>query len=192
MEDPGKEWDERYRQGKTMPDEPPALLTENRALLPRKGKALDIAMGSGRSALYLASLGLQVTGVDVSAVAVEQCRQKAERAGLSIEAVVADLTHYTLPVEEYNLIVNFYYLQRDLAAAIIAALKSGGLLFFETYTIDQLDYGYGPKNPDFLLRPGELREMFAGLEPLHYHEGVIQGDRGTKAVVQFIGRKRAT
>jgi tellurite methyltransferase len=192
MKDTAKEWDERYRQGKTMPDEPPALLTENRALLPEKGRALDIAMGSGRSALYLASLGLLVTGVDVSTVAVEQCRRKAERLGLSIETVVADLTHYRLPIEEYDLIVNFYYLQRDLAPTIVAAVKPGGLLFFETYTIDQLRYGYGPKNPDFLLRPGELPEMFAGLELMHYHEGVIQGDRGPKAVAQLIGRKKTT
>lgn len=189
MEDAAKEWDERYREGKAMPDEPPALLTENRALLPQKGRALDIAMGSGRSTLYLASLGLRVTGIDVSAVGVEQCRQKAESLGLSVETVVADLAHYTLPIEEYDLIVNFYYLQRDLAPGIVAALKPGGLLLFETYTVDQLQYGYGPKSPDFLLRPGELREMFAGLELLHYYEGVIQGDRGPKAVAQLIGRK---
>ena len=189
MQDTAKEWDERYRQGRTMPDEPAALLVENLSLLPKGGKALDIAMGTGRNALYLASLGFRVTGIDLSAVAVEKCRQKAERLGLPIEALVADLEHYPLPTEEYALIVNFYYFQRSLAPQIAAALKPGGVLVFESFTIDQLQFGWGPKSPDHLLRPGELRDMFPGLETLLYHEGIVQGDRGPKAVARLIGRK---
>jgi len=191
MQDAAKEWDERYRQGRTMPDEPAALLVENLSLLPKGGKALDIAMGTGRNALYLASLGFRVTGVDVSAVAVEKCREKAERLGLPIEALVADLERSPLPSNEYELIVNFYYLQRSLTAQIVAALRTGGVLVFESFTIDQLQFGWGPKSPDHLLRPGELREMFAEMEPLLYHEGVVQGDRGPKAVASLMGRKRA-
>ena len=191
MQDAAKEWDERYRQGRTMPDEPAALLVENLSLLPKGGKALDIAMGTGRNALYLASLGFRVTGIDLSAVAVEKCRQKAERLGLPIEALVADLERSPLPSNEYDLIVNFYYLQRSLTAQIVAALKPGGVLVFESFTIDQLQFGWGPKSPDHLLRPGELREMFAEMEPLLYHEGVVQGDRGPKAVASLMGRKRA-
>jgi tellurite methyltransferase len=191
MRDPAEEWDERYRQGRTMPDEPAALLVENLSLLPKSGEALDIAMGTGRNALYLASLGFRVTGIDLSAVAVEKCRQKAERLGLPIEAIVADLERSPLPTEKYDLIVNFYYLQRSLAPQIVAALKPGGVLVFESFTIDQLQFGWGPKSPDHLLRPGELREMFADLETLFYHEGIIQGDRGPKAVASLIGRKHS-
>jgi tellurite methyltransferase len=191
MQDAANEWDERYRQGRTMPDEPAALLVENPSLLPKSGKALDIAMGTGRNALYLASLGFQVTGVDLSAVAVEKCRQKAERLGLPIEALVADLEHHPLPAEEYDLIVNFYYLQRSLSPHIVAALKPSGVLVFESFTIDQLQFGWGPKSLDHLLRPGELQELFADLETLLYHEGIIQGDRGPKAVARLMGRKRA-
>jgi SAM-dependent methyltransferase len=172
-----------------MPDEPAALLVEYLPLLPKAGKALDIAMGAGRNALYLACLGFWVTAIDLSAVAVERCRQKAERLRLPIEALVADLEHYPLPIEEYDLIINFYYLQRSLAPQIVAALKPGGMLVFETYTVDQLQFGWGPKSPDHLLRPGELQEMFAELETLLYHEGIIQGDRGPKAVAQLIARK---
>ena len=194
MSDAAKEWDERYRQGQAMPEEPSALLVENRALLPalqRKGRALDIAMGSGRNALYLASLGFRVTGVDVSRVAVALCREKADRLGLAVEAVVADLEDYRLPLDRYDLIINFHYLQRSLTGPIVQALKRGGVLVFESFTIDQLQYSYGPKDPAFLLLPGELREMFAGLEALLYYEGVIEGDRGPKAVAQLIGRKPA-
>ena len=191
MQDAAKEWDERYRQGRTMPDQPAALLVENLSLLPKGGKALDIAMGTGRNALYLASLGFRVTGIDLSAVAVEKCREKAERLGLSVEALVADLERSPLPSNEYDLIVNFYYLQRSLTAQIVAALRTGGVLVFESFTIDQLQFGWGPKSPDHLLHPGELREMFAEMEPLLYHEGVVQGDRGPKAVASLMGRKRA-
>jgi SAM-dependent methyltransferase len=189
MRDAAKEWDERYRQGRTMPDEPAALLVDNLSLLPKSGKALDIAMGTGRNALYLASLGFRVTGIDLSAVAVEKCRQKAERLGLPIEAIVADLERSPFRTEKYDLIINFYYLQRSLAPQIIAALKPGGVLVFESFTIDQLQFGWGPKSPDHLLRTGELREMFADLDTLFYHEGIIQGDRGPKAVASLIGRK---
>ena len=191
MQDAANEWDERYRQGRTMPDQPAALLVENLSLLPKGGKALDIAMGTGRNALYLASLGFRVTGVDLSAVAVDKCREKAERLGLPIEALVADLERSPLPSNEYDLIVNFYYLQRSLTAQIVAALRTGGVLVFESFTIDQLQFGWGPKSPDHLLHPGELQELFAGLETLLYHEGIIQGDRGPKAVASLMGRKRA-
>jgi len=104
---------------------------------------------------------------------------------------VADLERSPLPLGEYDLILNFYYLQGSLAPRIVAALKPGGVLVFESFTIDQLQFGWGPKNPDHLLRLGELREMFAGLETLLYHEGVVQGDRGPKAVASLIARKRA-
>jgi tellurite methyltransferase len=191
MKDAAKEWNERYRRGRGMPEEPSALLVENRALLPQRGHALDIAMGSGRNALYLASLGFRVTGVDVSRVAVALCREKAERLGLAVETVVADLEDYRLPVDAYDLVINFHYLQRSLADAIVQTLKRGGVLVFESFTIDQLQYGYGPKDPAFLMCPGELCEMFAGLETLLYFEGVVEGDRGPKAVAQLIGRKRS-
>jgi len=190
MEDTAEYWDERYRQGHTMPDEPADLLLENLPLLPKGGKALDVAMGSGRNALYLASRGFQMTGIDLSAVAVEKCRQKAERLGLPVEALVADLEHYSLPSEEYDLIVNFYYFQRSLTPQIVAALRPAGVLVFESFTVDQLQFGWGPKTADHLLRPGELQQMFAELETLLYHEGVVEGDRGPKAIARLIGRKR--
>ena len=190
MSHAAKEWDERYREGRGMPDEPSALLVRNRALLPTGGRALDIAMGSGRNALYVASMGFRVTGVDVSTVAIELSRKKAARLGLAVEAIVADLQDYRLPVDTYDLILNFHYLQRSLAGPIVRALKRGGVLVFESFTVDQLQFSYGPKDPAFLLHPGELRETFSELETLLYFEGVIEGDRGPKAVAQLIAKRR--
>jgi len=185
-------WDERYRTEEAVPERGPAgFLVEHRHLLPTAGCALDVAMGSGRNALYLASLGYEVTGIDVSGVAVERCRAEAERRGLRVEAVQADLESYRLPREAYNVVVDFYYLQRDLAPALVAGLRPGGVLVFESFTTEQRRFGWGPVQEEFLLRPGELRTLFAGLEELVYREGLVesQSGRGTKAVAGLVARK---
>ncbi len=189
MEEVASFWDERYRQGEPLGREPAALLVENAGLLPKEGRALDVAMGTGRNALYLASLGLAVTGIDVSAVAVERCRAEAASRGLRLEAIRADVMAWELGRETYDVIVNFYFLERALAPRLAEVLKPGGLLFFETFTLEQLEYGWGPRSPEWLLRPGDLRGMFPGLEALLYREGVVEGERGQKAVASLIGRK---
>ena len=175
-----------------MPERGPAdFLVEHRRLLPPGGRALDAAMGTGRNALHLASLGYAVTGIDVSGVAVERCRAEAQRRGLNIEAVQADLQSYHLPRESYDVVIDFYYLQRELAPALVAALRPGGVLVFESFTTEQRRFGWGPVQDDFLLRPGELRTLFAGLEELVYREGLAesQSGRGTKAVAGLVARK---
>ena len=186
-------WDERYRNEDAVPERgPAAFLVEHHHLLPERGRGLDVAMGTGRNALYLASLGYEVTGIDVSGVAVERCREEAERRGLRIEAVQADLGSYRLPSEAYDVIIDFYYLQRELAPALVAALRPGGVLVFESFTTEQRRFGWGPQQEEFLLRPGELRTLFPGLEELVYREGLVesQSGRGQKAVAGLVARKR--
>ncbi len=193
MEDAATFWDERYRGEEAVPERGPAtFLVEHRHLLPPQGRALDVAMGTGRNALYLASLGYEVTGIDVSGVAVERCRQEAARRGLRIEAVQADLESYELPRAAYDIVIDFYYLQRDLAPALAAALRPGGVLMFESFTTEQRRFGWGPQNDDFLLRPGELRSLFAGLEVLAYREGLVESDKGMKAVAGVVARRPQT
>ena len=185
-------WDERYRTGEAVPERGPAgFLVEHRHLLPARGRALDVAMGSGRNALYLASLGYDVTGIEVSGVAVERYREEAARRGLRVEAVQADLESYELPREAYDVVIDFYYLQRDLAPALAAALRPGGVLVFESFTREQPRFGWGPQQEEFLLRQGELRTLFAGLEELVYREGLVesQSGRGAKAVAGLVARK---
>ena len=192
MNDSERFWDERYRSEEAAPERGPAdFLVEHRHLLPPQRKALDVAMGSGRNAIYLASLGYEVTGIDVSGVAVERCRAEAGRRGLRVEAVQADLESYQLPREAYDVVIDFYYLQRDLAPALAAALRPGGVLVFESFTTEQRRFGWGPVQDDFLLRPGELRSLFAGLKELAYREGVVasQSGRGPKAVASLVARK---
>ena len=190
-EDTARFWDERYRREEAVPERgPSAFLVEHVALLPGAGRVLDAAMGTGRNALYLASLGYEVTGIDISPVAVERCRSEARRLGLRLEAICADLESYALPAAAFDVVLDFYYLQRDLCPRLVEALRPGGLLVFETFTLEQRRFGWGPQQEEFLLRPGELPELFPGLEALVYREGVVEeSERGPKAVASLVGRK---
>ncbi len=167
-------------------ERPSAFLMRNIRLLP-PGRALDIAMGGGRNAIYLAGKGFSVDGIDISADRVAEAVKKARSRGLSLNGLVADLeAGYRIAPETYDAIICFHYLQRSLFASIRDGLKPGGVLLYETFTIDQPRFGK-PTNPAFLLRHGELREAFKDLECLRYWEGIV-GHR--KAVARFIGRKR--
>jgi len=132
----------------------------------RPGKALDVAMGRGRHAVLLARLGFQTFGVDINHAALAAARREDGR----IRAWCADLTVSPLPASTFDLVVVARYLQRDLFDAIKAAVKSGGCVIYETFTVAQLAHGTGPKSPEHLLRPGELRSLFADWTVLFYEE----------------------
>ena len=117
--------------------EPAQFLVENIDLLPR-GRALDIAMGSGRNAIYLAKMGFQVEGVDVSREAVEETLARARDEGVSIQIQVEDLEKIPyLDEEVYELVICFNYLQRSLMPQMKNWVKPGGMLVYETFIIDQ-------------------------------------------------------
>ncbi|MBI2913459.1 MAG: class I SAM-dependent methyltransferase [Chloroflexi bacterium] len=190
-EDTARSWNERYQREEAVPERgPAAFLVEHVDLLPPAGRALDVAMGTGRNALYLASLGYDVTGIDISPAAVALCRAEAQRRRLRIEAVCADLTSYPLASEAYDIVLNFYYLDRQLCPRLAKALRPGGVLVFETFTTGQRRFGWGPTQDEYLLRAGELRALFPQLEALVYREGIQQGERGPKAVAGLVGRRR--
>ena len=189
-DDAARFWDERYLSEEAIPERgPAAFLVEHLGLLPPGGQVLDVAMGTGRNALYLASLGYEVTGIDISPVAVARCQGEAQRRGLRIEAVCVDLVSYSLARESFDVVLNFYYLQRDLCPRLVEALRPGAVLVFETFTIEQRRFGWGPQQEEFLLRPGELQELFPQLEALAYREGIAESERGPKAVASLVGRK---
>ena len=144
-------------------------------LLAPPGPALDVACGGGRHALAIAATGRRIEAIDRD---VERCRALATRARgaqLPIDVACADLEHSPLPVGRYALIVNTLYLDRALAGRLARALRPGGLLLFETFTRDQLLTGH-PRNPRFVLAPGELPRLFAGLRVLAYREGPVERD----------------
>lgn len=143
------------------------------------GRALDIATGKGRNAIFLAAQGFAVGAIDISPVALAEARSRAEEKGLAISWQQADLEKIELPENSYDLIVNFNYLQRTLVPQLKAALKVGGHVIFETYLIDQQTIGH-PTNPDYLLRHNELLDLFGGFRVLYFREGRFE-DNGEDA-----------
>jgi len=182
-----KTWDERHDQDCDSSKEPALFLKENIHRLTR-GKALDIAMGTGSSAIFLASQGYEVDGIDYSEVAVEKVRSFAQKESLSINAAQADLSSYQIAGETYDVVLNFYFLERSLIPQIKRALRPGGMLLFETYTIEQPQYGR-PHNPAYLLKPNELLNSFIDLHIVYYHERVETNQVETKAIASLLAQK---
>jgi SAM-dependent methyltransferase len=155
------------------------------------GPALDLACGRGRHALALAAAGGRAIGADRDAAALRELRQRALAAHLPVDTLRADLeTRWGIPLESGSCgaILVFRFLFRTLAEPIRATLAPGGLLLYETFTTEQQRLGAGPRNPAFLLRPGELRELFAGLEIVDYWEGVTGGER-PEAMARLVARR---
>jgi SAM-dependent methyltransferase len=141
------------------------------------GRALDIACGTGRHAVFLAALGWQVTAVDSSRVGIEITEKRARERGHAVDARVADLERgeFSIEPEAYDLIAVFYYLQRDLWPQIRAGVRRGGRVVAAIHLIDESPE-VRPMNPAFLLQPEELRTEFHGWEIMHYHETQLQDD----------------
>ncbi|HWF61039.1 MAG TPA: dihydroneopterin aldolase [Nitrospira sp.] len=168
-------------------DPPPAkFLVQQLHRLP-KGKVLDVASGSGRHALFLASLGYQVDAVDRDEPALAQLSAGARARYLTgISSRVLDLEQPphepNLSHEAYDAILVFFYLNRPLFPYLIDALTPGGVLLYETFTVDNHVQYRHPKRREFCLAPCELLSLTPGLRILHYDEGLHEGTSGLESV----------
>lgn len=179
-------WDKMYNtRAYIYGKEPAVFLRDNIARLP-VGRALDIAMGEGRNAVYMAKKGFRAIGVDYSEVAIRKAKLLARENHVSIETINADLTNYQIKPEHYDVIVNINYHQKSLIPGIKKGLKNGGVVVYESYTVDQLQNALGQHlRRDYLLKPGELKELFKEFEILVYRET----NNGKEAVASLIARK---
>lgn len=164
----------------TRPDPAPLLRTFAQ-LLPPQGTALDLACGGGRNAVYLAGRGLKVTGIDWSEESLSKAKELARKTGTQVNWNHEDLESARLPGARFDVITCFYYRDPRLYPQIISALRPGGLLFYETFTREQLRFPTGPRNPAHLLVPGELLQSFGELEVLFYRE--TSHEKGLAGVV---------
>jgi SAM-dependent methyltransferase len=157
---------------------PAAWLVENLDVLPRGGVVLDVACGSGRHALFLAERGWRVHAVDRDADALAELGRVA-RVGpvgeISTECIdLESAGNPSLGDGLYDAVIVFNYLHRPLMPAIVNAIRPGGVLIYETFTVGQAHRGR-PRNPDFLLRDGELPALVAPLRLLRAREGDYDG-----------------
>jgi SAM-dependent methyltransferase len=157
--------------------DPASWLVQHAELLPRAGRALDVACGRGRHALWLAERGLTTLAVDRSADAIREVNEAARARRLPLRAEVRDLESGVDPFRDdttFDVIVVVHYLHRPLFPGLRDALAPGGLLVYETFTRAQAARGK-PTNPDFLLKPGELIELMRPLDVLASREGDFDG-----------------
>jgi|CXWL01.1.fsa_nt_gi dihydroneopterin aldolase len=154
---------------------PSTFLLEHLHLLP-KGRALDLAAGRGRHALLLAKKGFAVEAIDRDADALEELAGRAQRAGVQIQTTNLDLERdpqHPLDLGEarYDVILVFFYLHRPLFPALVRALRPGGMLVYETFTVDNHLRHQHPRRKEFCLLPNELLALTQGLRVRYYSEG---------------------
>ena len=154
---------------------PARWLVEHERLLPHSGRALDVACGRGRHALWLAAKGLDTVAIDRNREAVAFVNGEARRRALPLRAAVVDLEGDDVALESaaYDIVVVVHYLHRPLFPALCAAVRPGGMLVYETFTSAQARRGK-PTNPAFLLNPGELRQLVRPFEVLAEREGEFE------------------
>jgi tellurite methyltransferase len=180
------EWNERYRSGEQVFETPAPLVEETIARL-KPGVALDLACGPGRNALYLAQHGWRVMAVDGSPVAIDRLRDRARQKHFDIDARLADLERGEFEIESsaFDLIVDSYYLQRDLIPAMQRGLRGGGTLIMIVHLA-------GPDQPDGTPTravPGELASYFPGWAVAHSYQGQPREACHTRAVAEIVAVK---
>jgi tellurite methyltransferase len=174
-QDDREHWNARYREGAKDHD-PSPFLEGLDDLLPRRGRALDVAGGAGRHALWLARRGLAATLADVSDVALATAARAAAAEGMPLATVQVDLEREPLPAGPWDVVTVFYFLQRSLFPAITGALAPGGLLVVAHPTRSNLARHPRP-GADHLLDDGELPALVGGLEIVSYEEGWCDSGR---------------
>jgi SAM-dependent methyltransferase len=162
-----------------------------------KGRALDVACGTGRHALYLASHGFEVEAID---------RDTESLATLSSIVAQRHLSHLTVkqvdlerttderpefPANTYDAIVVCFYLHRPLFPWLVEALKPQGVLLYETFTIENYIRYRHPRRWEFCLAQNELLRLTSALRVLSYDEGEHEGGPGMGSVftAQLVAQK---
>ena len=193
-------WDQRYSNEEYVYGTEANDFLRKYAANLQHGTALCLAEGEGRNAVWLAEQGFTVTAVDASSVGLEKANRLAQMRGVEIQTIHADLEHFTIQPNQWDLIVSIFahtpvQLRRRIHQQVVNHLKQNGIFILEAYTPAQLGYKTGgPPIAELMMNLETLQEELAGLELLHaketvreVHEGSLHHGKG--AVVQIIGRK---
>lgn len=198
--DPAAHWQTRYAADHYVYGTEPNTFLRDAVAALAPGDALCLADGEGRNSVFLAGRGHRVTAVDLSANGIEKARRLAAERGVAITAVVADLGVYDLGVGRWDLIVSIFAhtpapVRQRVHAAVVAALRPGGVFVLEAYTPAQIGRGTGgPATADMTMSLAGLVSELAGLTISHGLElerDVVEGTNhtGVGAVVQVVATK---
>ena len=177
-------WDRRYNKRVYIYGKAPAVfLAENFDFISAESKVLDVGMGEGRNAVFLAQKGHHVTGIDISSVAVKKAKLLAKERNVRISTIIGTVNKYNFKPNSFDVILCFYFVDRSLNKKLISWLKPGGLLIYAAYSLREYDKPQTKKeNINYYLKSQELLTMFPGMtilkyeEPLHekfYRAGII-------------------
>jgi tellurite methyltransferase len=185
-------WNRKYREADAGKREPSAALVELAQWLPERGRALDVAGGSGANAVWLARQGLEVTIVDVSEVGLGLAEAHARRSGVTLAIERADLEAEPLPAGPWALVLCCFYLQRELVPRIVDGLEPGGRLVWIHPTVTNLERHASP-GPRFLLQPGEAARAVeaAGLQVRWAEEAWVGTGEAARHLARVVAERRA-
>lgn len=177
-------WNKTYRKEKAVTESSWAV--RRFFSLASGRKALDIAAGTGRNAVFLADQGFIVDAVDISDIGLAQFAGNHPR----INPICADLDNFDIPRNHYDLIVNTKFLNRRLFPYIYEGLVGGGLLIFETFLEIPDNNAQQPHCRDYLLRQNELLHAFIDLRIVFYKEGNVDDESEDMPLSTLIGFKK--
>ncbi|OIQ16861.1 MAG: hypothetical protein BM556_13790 [Bacteriovorax sp. MedPE-SWde] len=163
---------------------PAKFLAKNYDFIPQGSKIIDIGMGEGRNAVFLASKGYKVSGIDISSVAIKKARMLAREFGVRIETIHKSIADYKVPKNSVDAIVCFYFVDREVVKKLKSWLKPGGILIFESFTIKQKVINKIKEDDIYLLGEGELFKLFSDFNVLKYEQASHRKDFIASIIVQ--------
>ncbi len=176
-------WNEKYRK-KAHSSEPSSIVKAHYLLAPT-GRALDIATGNGRNALFLADRGFTVEAVDIA----DEILKNLSAGHAKVHPVCADLDDFDITGSRYSLILNIRFLNRRLFPYIQEGLIPGGILIFETYMDVPHEAHHDAFCRDYLLRTNELLHAFLRLNIIFYAEGKSEDPDDPRQVASLVAMK---
>lgn len=169
-----EKWDQRYAEDSYRKNNPVTLVQDWLPEIP-VGKALDVACGAGRNAIYLAQAGYRVDAIDISPAGLKKARQSAAEQGLTVNWIEHDLDQPFHFDNDYDLILVMWFVNLELISRLCDYLAPGGYLLCEEHLITGEDV-IGPTSDDYRIAPGALRRAVSGLELLLYLESIETGE----------------
>ncbi len=181
-------WEARYAETEWLYGKQPSQFVVDNVEQIKPGKVLDLAMGEGRNAVYLASKGYEVDGVDFSDTALKRAEKLAAESGVSIKAQNKDIDMFLLPLMTYEaVVITDYKPSLRFFKDINRGLKQGGLILLDAFTVEQLRRGQGPKPEMFeCFQPNEVLHHLKNVHVIFYQERPLENGQ---IRVQCLARK---
>lgn len=179
-------WDKRYSKNEYVYGKTPAkFLSNNFHYIPAKSSVLDLGMGEGRNAVFMAQKGYKVTGIDISSVAVRKAQMLAKEFGVQINGVVANLSKYKINDNSFDAIICFYYVDRPLIERMKKWLRPGGIIIYEAFTLDeQKKPDHRSEDSSYFLKNQELLRLFSEMRVLQFEEPTHEFQYRSSIIVQ--------